>query len=163
MALFYFCWLFQSLVKGKEDWERDCLWPLAHSVYDQEQWTRVVGNAWFCFFFHSILDPRPRSSIPVPVFHETGVKFCLERSQLPVQCLIMILGKSPLLRKTRNDVAFKIMSNTTGNPSSLVTVNVTLRNGVIIGVCMGNTSILWNSSIWGRNIIKSTYLFLLCV
>ena len=30
--------------------------------------------------------------------------------------------------------------------SSLVTVNMTLRNGVIIRVCMGNTSILRNSS-----------------
>ena len=36
--------------------------------------------------------------------------------------------------------------HSTGNLSSLVTVNVTLRNGVIIRVCMGNTSILWNSS-----------------
>ena len=34
----------------------------------------------------------------------------------------------------------------TGNPSSLVTVNMTMRNGVIIRVCMGNTSILRNSS-----------------
>ena len=34
----------------------------------------------------------------------------------------------------------------TGSPSSLVTVNMTLRNGVIIRVCMGNTSILRNSS-----------------
>ena len=34
----------------------------------------------------------------------------------------------------------------TGNPSSLVTVNMTLRNGVIIRVCLGNTSILRNSS-----------------
>ena len=35
---------------------------------------------------------------------------------------------------------------TTGSPSSLVTVNMTLCNGVIIRVCMGNTSILRNSS-----------------
>ena len=35
---------------------------------------------------------------------------------------------------------------TTGSPRSLVTVNMTLRNGVIISVCMGNTSILRNSS-----------------
>ena len=34
----------------------------------------------------------------------------------------------------------------TGNPSSLVTVNMTLRNGVITRVSMGNTSILRNSS-----------------
>ena len=34
----------------------------------------------------------------------------------------------------------------TGSPSSLVTVNMTLRNGVFIRVCMGNTSILRNSS-----------------
>ena len=34
----------------------------------------------------------------------------------------------------------------TGRPSSLVTVNMTLRNSVIIRVCMGNTSILRNSS-----------------
>ena len=39
-----------------------------------------------------------------------------------------------------------ICEKTTGSPSSLVTVNMTLRNGVIKRVCMGNTSILWNSS-----------------
>ena len=33
----------------------------------------------------------------------------------------------------------------TGSPSSLVTVNMTLRNGVIIRVCMVNTSILRNN------------------
>ena len=52
---------------------------------------------------------------------------------------------------------------TTGSPSSLVTVNMTLRNGVIIRDCVGNTSILRNSSKYGKNIIKSTYFFLLCV
>ena len=35
---------------------------------------------------------------------------------------------------------------TTGSPSSVVTVNMTLRNGVVIRDCMGNTSILRNSS-----------------
>ena len=39
-----------------------------------------------------------------------------------------------------------IISDNTGSPSSLVTVNMTLRNGVIIRVFMGNTSILLNSS-----------------
>ena len=39
-----------------------------------------------------------------------------------------------------------IIIGTTGSPSSLVTVNMTLRNGVIIRVCMGNTSIVRNSS-----------------
>ena len=34
----------------------------------------------------------------------------------------------------------------TGSPSSLVTVNMTLYNGVIIRVCMGNTSIQRNRS-----------------
>ena len=37
-------------------------------------------------------------------------------------------------------------TRTTGSPSSMLTVNMTLRNGVIIRVCMGNTSILRNSS-----------------
>ena len=38
------------------------------------------------------------------------------------------------------------MGVATGSPSSLVTVNMTLRNGVIIRVCMGNTLIVRNSS-----------------
>ena len=36
--------------------------------------------------------------------------------------------------------------NTTGSPSSLGTVNMTLRDSVIIRVCVGNISIVRNSS-----------------
>ena len=51
----------------------------------------------------------------------------------------------------------------TGSPSSLVTVRMTLRNGVVIRVCMEKISIVRNSSKLREKIIKSTYLFLLRV
>ena len=40
----------------------------------------------------------------------------------------------------------EIMKKTTGSTSSLGIVNMKLHDSVIIRVCMGNVSIIWNSS-----------------
>ena len=76
------------------------------------------------------------------IFVQTNLLTEHNQTQSRGLCLIKFGCRTQSISSAR----FLQLSLTTGSPSSLVTVNMTLRKGVVIRVCMGNTSILRNSS-----------------
>ena len=118
----------------------------------------VISFSWFSWLCYSWLSPSQHHlKAKIERVQSTATRWMLRTRvgefELSYGERLEWLNLLPLvLDRVLKDLVFfykylhEYTDLNTGSPSCLVTVNMTLRNGVIIKVCMGNTSIPRNSS-----------------